>query len=121
MSASVYQVAWLQGVLVLAISGLLFITTGWNIAISALTGGAVAFANAFIYASRFQRASELAASSPQRAIALIVKSVLIRTALVAILFWVVLGWMKLMPAPAIFMFAGAQGVYWFALKANSKD
>ena len=120
MSASIYQVAWLQGALVLASSVALYVTLGSDIAVSALTGGAVAFANAFIYASRIRRASIVAVTSPQKAVGMIVRSVLFRTALVAILFWVVLGWLKLAPAPAILMFAAAQSTYWLALRNNSK-
>ncbi|HVC49878.1 MAG TPA: ATP synthase subunit I [Burkholderiales bacterium] len=113
--------AWLQGVLVLAGSAALYVALGSDIAISALTGGAVAFANAFIYASRFRRASTLAVISPQRAVGVIVKSVLIRTVLVATLFWFLLGWLKLPPAPAVLMFAAVQVTYWLALRNNLKD
>jgi len=121
MGTSIYQVAWLQGVLVLAGSAALYVALGSDIAISALTGGAVAFANAFIYASRFRRASTLAVISPQRAVGVIVKSVLIRTVLVATLFWFLLGWLKLPPAPAVLMFAAVQVTYWLALRNNLKD
>lgn len=110
----------LQSGLALVAMGLSVLLVGDKAGIAALYGSAVAITNTIMLGSRIIRASRMTESSPQKGMALIYLSAVMRFVFLLVALGLGMGYLKLEPAVLALSFVGTQSGY-FLLTLKQKQ
>ena len=116
-----YRVVGAQAIIAVFSAILLFYLMGKEAAESAFFGGTVATANGLVLLRRVKLARKLSISAPERAIAVLYSSAIIRFVLVLALFGLAFGVLRLQVLPALIVFALAQLTYGWGLRKSYKE
>lgn len=116
-----YRVVGMQAIIAVFGAILLFYLMGKEAAESAFFGGTVATANGLVLLRRVKLARKLSMAAPERAIAVLYSSAIIRFVLVLGLFGLGFGVLRLQVLPALIVFALAQLTYGWGLRKSYKE